>query len=271
VRVTIKVRDPLYAKPQFGDDAMILSAHQPAYLPWLGYFHKLTLGDTFCVFDTAPYRRRDFINRNRIKTDQGPLWLSVPVYSHGKPRICDVRIRESDWQRKHLLTVANAYAKAPYYDDYIGEIHHVLAKRYVFLADLTTALLRLFVQMFEITTRLVVASDYDFTGKKSDCIIDMCTKFGAATYVFGAKGRNYADIAAFASAGINVVFQEYKHPRYRQRFGAFVPNLSIIDLLFNEGPRSLEILLSGNERYTNIAKWPGESECRTSASGEIAF
>ncbi len=228
----------------------------------------MAISDTFCVLDTVQYSSGDFINRNRIKTARGPLWLSVPVYSHGKPRICDVRISEINWHRKHLATIANAYVKAPYYDCYISEFQEVLTKRYVFLTDLTGALLRVLVRLLEIGVRLVVASDYDFVGKKSDCIIGMCTKLGATTCIFGSQGRNYADLPAFASAGINVVFQEYGHPVYRQCYGAFMPRLSVIDLLFNEGPRSLEILLSGNDRYANTAKCPGESEWRISASVE---
>jgi len=247
---------------------VILSAHQPAYLPWLGLFHKMTLCDTFCVFDTAPYRRKDFINRNRIKTARGPLWLSVPVYSHGGPRICDVRIRENTWQRKHLATIDDAYSKAPYYELYAAELYQVLTKRYAFLADLTSALTRLFVRLLGIRVRLVVSSDYDFAGKKSEYIVNMCSELGASTYIFGSQGRNYADLSAFASAGVEVVFQEYRHPVYAQRFGSFVPRLSIVDLLFNEGPRSLEILVRNNGRYASTAKCPGEDEWLISASGD---
>jgi len=247
---------------------MILSAHQPAYLPWLGYFQKIAVSDMFCVLDTAQYSRGDFINRNRIKTAQGPAWLTVPVHAHGKPPICDVRISETNWQKKHVATLANAYRKTPYYERYAPELYRVLTNRYAFLTDLTGALTRLCVGWLGIEARLLYASDYDFAGKKSDYLVNMCGQLGAATFVFGSRGRSYADVAAFKRAGIEVLFQEYRDPVYRQRYGLFVPRLSIIDLLFNEGPRSLEILCASDGRYANTAKCPGEQAWRISASGD---
>jgi hypothetical protein len=235
---------------------MILSAHQPAYLPWLGMFHKMAVSDIFCVVDTVPYSRYDFINRNRIKTAAGPLWLTVPVRRGGwaTGRICDLRTSQNDWQRKHVASIAQSYRRAPYFHEYAGELGAVIAKRHTFLSELTGDLLRLITRWLGIDTPLVMASDYEFSGKKSEYVVDMCRKLGATALLFGSHGRVYADSAAFAASGIEIFFQEYRHPVYRQLYGDFVPRMSIVDLLFNEGPRSLEILLSGNERYANTAK-----------------
>lgn len=233
---------------------MILSAHQPAYLPWLGLFHKVAAADTFCIVDTVPFSRYDFINRNRIKTPAGPIWLTVPVSAPGAKRICDVRIAGTAWRRKHAMSLAQYYRKAEFFDEHAPGLSDLLGRPYVFLTELTTALLRLFVQSLGLQAKIVAASDYAFRGHKSEYVLDMCRTLGASAFLFGSMGKRYADTAAFTASGIDLYFQEYRHPRYRQLYGAFVPRLSIVDLLFNEGPRSLEVLLRGNEWYAKTAK-----------------
>lgn len=226
---------------------MILTAHQPAYLPWLGFFHKLALSDTFCSMDTAAYSRYDFVNRNRIKTAAGAQWLSVPVHVTGLTRrICDLRIAGGLWHRKHAAALRQSYGKAAYFDDYAVELEAALLRRRKYLCELNADLLRFFLRVLGLNVQLVAASDYHFEGRKSELVLDMCRTLGATTFVFGSRGRDYAGVDAFQAAGIEPVFQEYRHPVYAQRYGAFIPFLSIVDLLFNEGPRSLEIILRGN-------------------------
>jgi hypothetical protein len=235
---------------------MILSAHQPAYLPWLGLFHKIALSDVFCILDTPAYSRHDFVNRNRIKTANGPIWLTVPVETHGTKaqRICDVRIARSGWRRKHLAAMAHSYRKAPYFDAYFPEIEAAIAKPYTFVTELASDLMRLLMRRLAMTTQLVIASDYTFRGKKSEYLVDICRTLRASSFLFGAQGRDYANAATFTSAGIDLAFQAYRHPVYRQRYGEFVPRLSIVDLLFNHGPASRAILLSGNaEAFGDVA------------------
>jgi hypothetical protein len=228
---------------------MILTAHQPAYLPWLGLFHKIAMSDMFCVFDVAQYQTNDFNNRNKIKTNTGPVWLSVPVFSkdHFEKQIRDVLIVNRGWNRKHWKSIRLAYEKAPYFSTYAPELEELIAGRtYERLTDLDTDMLRLFMRWLEIEVPIVRASDYDLIGKKSDLVLDMCRKLGATQYIFGALGRDYADVEAFRAAGIEPYFQDYHHPQYRQLHGPFAPYMAAIDLIFNEGPRSKAILLSGN-------------------------
>src|SRR5882762_3147138 len=157
---------------------MLLSAHQPVYLPWLGLFHKIALADLFCYFDIAQYQTKDFNNRNRIKTHDGNMWLSVPVESknHFEKRVGEIGIVQSGWQRKHLKSIQIAYQKAPYFSRYMAEIEPLL-------------MLRFFLRCLDIQTPIVKASDYKFAGAKSDLVLDMCVKLGADLYVFGAQGR----------------------------------------------------------------------------------
>lgn len=229
---------------------MILTAHQPVYLPWLGLFHKIALADMFCIFDIAQYQTKDYNNRNKIKTNTGAIWLSVPVESkdHFQKKICDIRIINNGWNRKHLKSIQLAYQKAPFYKEHIGRLEAILAARYDFLTDLNTEILRYSLDALGIRIPIVKASDYDFEGYKSDLVLDMCVKLKADNYIFGAQGKNYADVASFTEKGIGVHFQSYIHPEYRQLHGEFEPYMSLIDLLFNEGPRSKEILMSGNAK-----------------------
>lgn len=228
---------------------MILTAHQPVYLPWLGLFHKIALAERFCIFDIAQYQTKDFNNRNKIKTNTGPIWLSVPVESkdHFEKKLCDIKIVNNGWSRKHFKSIDLAYRKAPFYADYIGELETILASTtYTYLADLNFATLEFGLKSFGINVSIDTASKYDFQGAKSDLVLDMCKKLGAEHYIFGALGRDYADVKSFEDAGVVPHFQDYIHPVYQQLHGDFAPYMSFIDLLFNCGGKSREILFSGN-------------------------
>lgn len=228
---------------------MILTAHQPVYLPWLGLFHKIALAERFCVFDIVQYQKRDYNNRNRIKTAAGPVWLSVPVESknHLQTKICDVKIINNGWNRRHLRSVQVNYNKSKYYGDYIEQLEEVLiAIEYKYLTDLNFRLLTMFLEAFDIAVSIDKASDYDFAGAKSELVLDMCLKLGAGDYIFGEQGKNYADVDEFLARGVTPYFQQYRHPVYPQLHGEFLPAMSALDLLFNAGPASREIMMSGN-------------------------
>lgn len=235
---------------------MILTAHQPTYLPWLGLFEKIAQADSFCVFDAVQAERRGWTTRNSIKTDQGPLMLSVPVASkdHFEKRICEVEIMVGNWTRKHMRSIELAYKKAPYFEQHfagVGAILDLYADGGL-LVDLNMDLLRYFLRALGIQVPLVRASDFSFDGEKSALVLSMCKTLGATSYIFGGEGENYADVEAFARAGIECRFQRYEHPEYRQLHGPFVPRLSVLDLLMNEGPASLGIL-TGRTQAERIA------------------
>ncbi len=232
-----------------------MTAHQPVYLPWLGLFHKLALADLFCYFDIAQHQTKDFNNRNKIKTHNGEIWLSVPVESrnHFEKSVGKIRIVQNGGQRKHFKSIQLAYLKAPYFADYISGLEELLMKQsFETLCALNLDVLRYLMKCLEIATPIVKASDYAFQGAKSNLVLDMCVQLKANVYVFGSQGRDYADVEKFRDHGIEPVFQSYRHPVYRQLHGEFKPYMSVIDLLFNEGPRSREILLSGNDSRTSL-------------------
>jgi hypothetical protein len=230
---------------------MILTAHQPVYLPWLGLFHKIALADCFCIFDIAQYQKKDFNNRNKIKTANGSLLLTVPV--NGKDRFGDqiknTKIANNEWKQQHFKAISLNYKNAPYFQNYIVDLEDIyLRKEYEYLVDLNTTLLTYFLEVLSIDVKIVKASDYNFKGKKSELVLDMCKKLNAEKIIFGENGKDYVDMDSFMTNSIDVVFQSYSHPEYSQCFqkDGFVSHLSVIDLLFNEGDRSKDIIMTGN-------------------------
>ena len=236
---------------------MILTAHQPVYLPWLGLFHKIALSDTFCIFDDVQYLKRDWNNRNQMKTHNGVLWLTVPVLTEGhreKP-IREIRINNTiDWRKKHWNTILLAYKKAPYFEKYADFFESLYKKEWEKLVELNDFVLVYLLKELGIQVSIRRASDEQFTGIKSDLVLDMCKKLGADAYIFGSLGKDYAEVDKFDKLKIKVHFQDYLHPEYPQLCGKFVPHMSVIDLLFNCGNNSLDILMSGNVRKPDLER-----------------
>lgn len=229
---------------------IILTAHQPVYLPWLGLFHKVSLADRFVYFDDVQYQIKDWNNRNKIKTNHGDIWLTVPVLrkNHYKLKSKDVLINnELLWRRKHFKSIYLAYKKARYFNRYIGIFEDIYSRQWEKLSELNECMLKIFLKELGIDIPFYRLSDYGLKSRKSDLVLDMCKRMEADLYIFGALGRDYADVESFRQANFQVYFQDYKHPVYAQLHESkFTPCLSIIDLLFNHGEESLKIIRSGN-------------------------
>jgi hypothetical protein len=171
---------------------MILTAHQPVYLPWLGLFHKIALSEKFCIFDMVQYQTKDFNNRNKIKTKDGSFWLTVPVESkdHFNKKLIDIKIIQNGWNKKHFKSILFEYKKAKFLNDYIDDIENFYLKNnFEFLADLCTEMLLFFLDKLDINLPVVKASSYNFQGEKSDLVLDMCLQLEANNYIFGAQGK----------------------------------------------------------------------------------
>jgi hypothetical protein len=227
---------------------MIVAIHQPHYVAWPGYFDKIDRADVFVFLDTVQFKKNEFQNRNLIKGPRGPQWLTVPVIHRFGQTIGDVRINDDvDWGKKHLAGITSCYGKAPFFKEYIGHFEKLLGgrreARWEGLSELNIACSRLIARLVGITTPLVVASDLGVTAETRDGrLIEISERLGGDIYLSGAGGRDYVDEAAFAERGIGVIFQEFTCPEYPQLFGKFVPNLSIIDMLFNVGARTIDYL-----------------------------
>jgi len=226
---------------------MIISVHQPQYIPWLGYFGKIAQSDTFVFLDNVQYKEREFQNRNKIRTKDGSSWLTVPVISKGEGRqnIHDVRIdNQIAWQRKHLGALRSAYAKASFFNKYYAFFEEVLARDWVYLKDLNIEIIKFILKDLNITTPICFESDLKVSTMSSERIVDICKQLKADSYLSGSGGKDYLDIALFERENIKLLYQDFKHPQYKQCFEPFLAYMSIIDFLFNHGSESREILLS---------------------------
>ena len=172
---------------------MIVSVHQPQYLPWLGYFDKIDKSDCFVFLDTVQYKVREFQNRNKIRTKTGWIWLSVPVKSkgaHDQP-IADVRIdNESDWAEEHKKSLEVWYGRAPFFEEYFPFFCATYEKKWDRLLDLNVHIIKFFLHKFGIQTRIVFESELGTTQKSTQRIIEICRKLNAEVYLSGAGGRD---------------------------------------------------------------------------------
>ena len=225
---------------------MILGAHQPSFLPWLGYLDKVAKSDVFVVMDDLQYETQNFQNRNKVLLHDGAHWLSVPLLRGSQAdRICDKRIDNTGlggrhhWAHRAWRTIELSYRKAPHFERYAGELEALFARRWDHLLALDLEVLDLACRWFGITQRIERSSSLALRGAKTDRIIDMCVKLGAKVYLSGRGGStSYLDVDALERAGVRVMWQAFRHPVYPQRNPGFVSHLAFLDLLLNVGPQA---------------------------------
>jgi hypothetical protein len=225
---------------------MIVFVHQPEYIPWLGFFDKLARADVYVIYDDAQYQHGGFHNRNRIRTPEGWEWLTVPI-SHGYPQtIKNVKIAGDLWKNKHLYGIRHHYQNTPYYSRYYPLIKDALMLNHESLLGLNLHLIKTIANILGMNPKMVFSSELPYAGtEKNEKLVSMCKFLGADCYLSGSGGKNYIQEALFSQANVKLQWHNYQHPTYKQGFSGFEPNMSIIDLLFNEGPRSKEIIQSG--------------------------
>ncbi len=222
---------------------MRLTILQPSYLPWLGFFEQMDRSDKFVLFDDVQFTRRDWRNRNRVRVQQGSVWLTVPVIQQSRQSLMETKIDNStSWKRKHLETFRLHYSKAPFFDLYFPWCEKVFNREWTFLLDLSLETIHYLKGQLGIDTPMLRSSELGAVGEKTQKLISICKELGATQYLSGEAGRNYISEQEFSDQGIELEYQEYQHPEYPQLYPGFVPFLSVIDLLFNCGDQSLAIL-----------------------------
>jgi WbqC-like protein family len=228
---------------------MVLSTQQPYFFPFAGFFYKAHLSDVFVILDSVQFPRgTTWISRNRFKNDQGTLWLTVPVWKKGLglQRIHEVRIcHEFRWAAKHLASLESAYAKAPYFADHVSFIESIYAARFEKLIELDQTIMDYVLRQLKINTQIQLLSELGIQSTGNQMLVEICQRLGASTYAAQQAAAKYLDPILFDQAGIKLQFFKSPAPVYPQLWGAFISNLSILDLLFNCGPRSHAILTSG--------------------------
>jgi hypothetical protein len=238
------------ANDNSANQPITFSIHQPNYIPWIGYFYKIQKSDFFVFLDTVQYPRgQSFAARNRIKTPNGPVYLTIPVSiphgKSGKAGYHEISFADEKWIKKHLKTVEMSYKKSPYFD----QIYPILSRqleKHSSLVDLNINLINEFCSYLNINSKCLrlskILSNY---GKKTELIIDIAKEINGGIYLSGTGGGyDYNDQQLLSENNIILRYSDFKHPVYPQLWGDFEPNLSILDLLFNCGPESPKILIS---------------------------
>jgi hypothetical protein len=226
---------------------------QPAYLPWLGYFHRVALSELFILLDHVQIDKNSktgFAHRNKVRTKEGWCWLTVPLKTkgqHGNLFLNKIEIaKDQPWAAKHWATIRHCYASAPYFAPHSPALEQFYSRSWERLADLAREITRYQLDAFAIRTPVRFSSEMGVPGTKDELILNLCRAVGASVYISGPFGRDYLKLGPFDEAGIRVVFHDYQHPTYPQVYPGFQPYMAALDLLMNCGPDSLAVLSQGN-------------------------
>ena len=212
---------------------MNVAVLQSSYIPWRGYFDLIHDADVFVFYDDVQYTVNDWRNRNRIKTANGVVWLTIPVGNQNDRRICDVELKDNSWMRKHWMTIEQSYGRAPHFVDVAGFLRDVYARVWPSLSDLNQTLTKTIARdWLGIGTEFRDSREFALDGSKSDRLLSLLQQLGATRYISGPAAKAYLDVAAYERAGITVTWKDYPaYPEYAQLHGPFVPDVSIVDLL----------------------------------------
>ncbi len=217
---------------------MIVAIHQPNYLPWIGYFHKMKKADVFIILDNAQLPGKGLPNRNYIKGKDGKkVLLTVPLKKTkgvNSTYIESIPDYSKPWQREHLNKIKDAYLKAPYFENRFELIESVVLQKHENLSNLSTVFIKAVCNLLEIKTQLILASSLiDCQLQKNERNIDLCLQMGGRSYLSGQGAKIYNDENLFAQHQLNIIYQNFESPVYSQLGEGFMPNLSVLDVLFN--------------------------------------
>jgi hypothetical protein len=224
---------------------MIVTIHQPEHLPWTGFFHKMMCADLYVYLDHVQYKKGNVQNRNKIVNAQGEVvWATVPLRRKGsmKESIKEKKITGNDWIEKYLASIESSYRHTKYFEQYFTKFSLVIQKKHQTLVDINIDIINFFREELKIDTQVINSSDLDIVSNKSDMILDICLALKAQSYISGPSGLDYLDLDSFKNNNIEILTHQYTPPIYRS--DCFQPGLSTLDLLFNEGDRSRDIIFN---------------------------
>jgi hypothetical protein len=231
---------------------MIVSACQPYFAPFAGFFSKAFSSNIIVLMDAVQFPRgTTWLTRNRFKNDQGTLWMTIPVWKKGLglQRINEVRICcEGRWAKKHLESLRTAYARAPFFEDHLPFLEAVFTGIPERLVDLNLYIIRHLMEHLEISAEVVLLSELGIVAKEPGLSVEVCRKLGASHFLAGSDARKHLDKTAFQDSGIELQFINRRYPVYPQLWGTFLPNLSAFDLLLNCGPKAHNIISEGSRK-----------------------
>lgn len=225
---------------------MIVAAHQAEYLPSIDFFAKMLQADVFILADDVQYTKHSRINRAKIKNSEGWQWLSVPVLSKGRigQSIGEVEINpRENWCRRHWTSIFVNYRHAGYFELWAEALGPIYARRWTRLIDINRTLIDLSRSALDVSVPLRLSSEFEAPASGTERLVGLIQATGGDTYLAGPEAKRYLVESKFRAAGIELRYLEFRQPTYHQLFGPFVPDLSILDLVMNEGERSREIVI----------------------------
>jgi len=210
--------------------------------------------ELFVFLDDVQFRKKGWQNRNRIRINDGTTLLSIPVHTHSYPKINEVTIdNEKNWSIRHKKSILYNYARAPYFDEIKDFIESIFEKKFQYLLDLNTEIIKFIMNELEIKSKIVFSSELEISKKGSDRVIDICKAVGADHYITGTFwAESNLRVEEFKKSNIDIEFQKFQHPIYKQIHGEFIPEMSIIDLLFNEGRKEAKKILQNSISSSRI-------------------
>jgi hypothetical protein len=221
---------------------MIATIHQVNYLPWLGYFSKIKNSDAFVMFDMADYSKRGLMNRNKIRTADGWMYLTIPIEKkfYRKPFNEVLLPPNEKWREEHWKAMLFNYKKASHFASYSDFFEKLYRKKHKTLMELNEEIILYIFKQLGIEVKVFRTAELgiDKRLKKTDILLDILKRINADTYLSGPGGKTYIEPEKFEEAGIGLRFHEYEHPEYRQRFDGFVPFMAAVDALFNMGEKA---------------------------------
>jgi len=219
---------------------------QSNYIPWKGYFDMIAAVDEFIIFDDMQYTRRDWRNRNQIKTPQGIQWMTIPVLAKGKyhQTIRDTEIDGKDWSDTHWKALTQNYRRAPHFDEISEWLQPLyLREPETHISELNRRFIEAICAYLGIHTRISNSWDYDLVDGKSERLADLCRQAQATEYISGPAAKDYIEANIFSDLGVNLTWFDYSgYPEYPQLWGEFSHGVTILDLLFNCGPASRQYM-----------------------------
>lgn len=219
---------------------------QSNYVPWKGYFDSIKLADEVILLDDVQYTKRDWRNRNIIKTPNGLLWLSIPVKSKGEffQTINQTLISDLDWNKRHWKTIRMSYAKAPYFNDYKDFFEDLyLNCNETYLSQVNYRFICGILEILDIKTKITLSSDFDLVKGRSERLLDLCLRTGTTEYLSGPAAKDYLDVSIFENNSIKVNFLDYSnYKEYPQLYPPYESSVSVIDLIMNTGKHAADFL-----------------------------
>lgn len=214
----------------------VVSIHQPCYIPYLGIFYKIWQSDLFVFLDDAQYSNGYVFDWNRIKTPQGECRLKVPTARIFGQKLTEVIPKDFlGWKDKHLKTIRMNYRKALHFSEVFSDFSDCILSEHGSLAELNMATMKLFMDKFGWNIPVFRSSDMDLSSKSEARVIEIVQRVGGDIYLSGSGGRNYQSEEHFTNAGIKLVYSDFRPLKYRQQWGDFLPNMSVLDFCMNEG------------------------------------